>query len=197
MRVGVFEPSLFSFSTHRAWLEGYWLTTRPLSDGPGDMGWTIEETQKGIELNGMARSGSDGVPASWKGSDRRIPTKTTISTPRTSSADCRSTVWWKGAAAEQATKPYIDNSLTIGAFGYWGKASLGPDPAGLTPDNKFGMVGGDVNVFYDRFNLFGGVSGPARRTTLSGGARPRHQFHRLVRRTRCDGVPLAAPGHPL
>ena len=54
LRVGVLEPSLFSFSTHRAWLEGYWLTTRALSDAPGDMGWTIEETQKGFEFNGMA-----------------------------------------------------------------------------------------------------------------------------------------------
>ena len=49
-RVGVIEPGLFSFSTHRAWMEGYWFTTRPFSDG---MGWTLEETQKGIELNGM------------------------------------------------------------------------------------------------------------------------------------------------
>jgi len=55
MRVGVIEPSLFSFSTHRAWLEGYWFTTRALSTTTGDMGWTIEETQKGIELNGMAK----------------------------------------------------------------------------------------------------------------------------------------------
>ena len=58
-RVGVIEPSLFSFSTHRAWMEGYWFTTRPFSN---DMGWTFEETQKGIELNGML-SGRFGYSA--------------------------------------------------------------------------------------------------------------------------------------
>ena len=35
MRVGVIEPSLFSFSTHRSWLEGYWLTTRPVVRNSG------------------------------------------------------------------------------------------------------------------------------------------------------------------
>ncbi len=157
-RVGVIEPGLFSFSTHRAWMEGYWLTTRALSDAPGDMGWTIEETQKGIELNGMAagRFGwSAGIVEGFG--------------PAHSDKDFYLHATYKfgglpldgvvegNAASTGGSRPYIDNSLTIGAFGYWGNAALGPDSAGASPTNKFGMVGGDINAFYDRFNLFGGV----------------------------------------
>jgi hypothetical protein len=156
VRVGVFEPNLFSFSTHRAWLEGYWLTTRPLSSGEGDMGWTLEETQKGIELNGImaGRFGWSAGIVEGFGQAHTDKDYYLHATYKFGGFPLDGVV--QGSAPENNTKPYIDNSLTIGVFGYWGTASLGPDPAGLTPDNKFGMVGGDVNAFYDRCNLFGG-----------------------------------------
>jgi hypothetical protein len=157
VRVGVIEPSLFSFSTHRAWLEGYWLTTRPLSGGTGDMAWTIEETQKGIELNGISggRFGwsagiVEGFGPAHTDKDYYLHAAYKFGgLPLDGVVEANSSV--------SNTKPYVDNSLTIGAFGYWGKAVLGPDPGGLTPENKFGMVGGDINAYYDRYNLFGGV----------------------------------------
>ncbi len=157
LRVGVFEPGLFSFSTHRAWLEGYWLTTRPLSTGAGDMGWTIEETQKGIELNGIARGRfgwSAGIVEGF-GPAHTDKDYYLHATYKFGGMPLDGVV--EGTTPESNTKPYVDNSLTIGAFGYWGKAALGPDSTEMTPENTFGMVGGDVNVFYDRCNLFGGV----------------------------------------
>jgi len=152
MRVGVIEPSLFSFSTHRSWLEGYWLTTRPFSD---DMGWTIEETQKGIEFNGIVKgrlTWSAGVVESF-GSPH-------------SDKDFYGHVGYKfgglppdgvveGGAAPNNSQPFIDNSLTIGAFAYTGLATIGPDT--MQMDNRFTMFGGDVNAYYERFNLFGGI----------------------------------------
>lgn len=157
VRFGVFEPGLFSFSTHRAWLEGYWLTTRPLSTGSGDMGWTIEETQKGIELNGIARGRfgwSAGIVEGF-GPAHTDKDYYLHATYKFGGLPLDGVI--EGSTPESNTKPYVDNSLTIGAFGYWGKAALGPDSTGLTPENTFGMVGGDVNIFYDRCNLFGGV----------------------------------------
>ena len=156
-RVGVIEPGLFSFSTHRAWLEGYWLTTRPLSSEPGDMGWTIEETQKGIELNGIAmgRFGWSAGIVEGFGPAHTDKDYYLHATYKFGGFPLDGVV--EGSSAQSNTKPYVDNSLTIGAFGYWGKAALGPDPTGLTPENRFGMVGGDFNAFYDRYNLFGGV----------------------------------------
>jgi hypothetical protein len=157
MRVGVFEPSLFSFSTHRAWLEGYWLTTRALSTETGDMGWTIEETQKGIELNGISagRFGWSAGIVEGFGPAHTDKDYYVHATYKFGGFPLDGVV--QGDSLQSNTKPYVDNSLTIGAFGYWGNAALGPDPAGLTPENKFGMVGGDINLFYDRYNLFGGA----------------------------------------
>lgn len=156
-RVGVFEPGLFSFSTHRAWLEGYWLTTRPFSD---EMGWSIEETQKGVELNGVlgGRFGYNagvvegyGVVHSYKN--------------YLGHQDFFGHVTYKiaglpldGATTEgpnlNKPQPYIDNSLTLGAFVYRGRANIGPDGS---QSDGFTLGGGDVNAYYGRFNLLGGV----------------------------------------
>jgi hypothetical protein len=153
-RVGVIEPGLFSFSTHRAWMEDFWLTTRAFS---GDMDWTIEETQKGVELNGMAagRFGWNagivegfGAPHSGKDYYGHV-------TYKFGGLPLDGVV--QGGPAMDNPKPYFDNSVTVGAFGYAGKAELGPDPSGVVQENTFTMFGADVNAYYDRCNLFGGV----------------------------------------
>jgi hypothetical protein len=157
MRVGVIEPNLFSFSTHRAWMEDYWFTTRPISEETGDMGWTIEETQKGIEFNGMAtgRFGWSAGIVEGFGESHSDKDYYLHATYKFGGLPLDGVV--EGNATASNTQPYIDNSVTLGLFGYWGQASLGPDPANMIPDNKFGLVGGDFNVFYDRCNLFGGA----------------------------------------
>ena len=151
-RVGVFEPGLFSFSTHRAWMEGYWLTTRPFSD---DMGWTIEEFQKGIEVNGMLQSRfgySAGVVEGFGGlhNDKDYYAHITYKfngLPLDGITE--------GGPALNNPQPYIDNSLTLGGFIYHGNAQIGPDTSPQA--NGYTMAGGDVNAYYDRFNIFGGV----------------------------------------
>ncbi len=151
-RVGVFEPGLFSFSTHRAWMEGYWLTTRPFSN---DMGWTIEETQKGIELNGIARGRfgySAGIVEGF-GAPHADKDYYGHVTYKFGGLPLDGVV--EGGAAPNNPQPYMDNSLTIGAFAYAGKAVMGPDT--MLQENKFTMFGGDLNAYYDRLNLFGGI----------------------------------------
>jgi hypothetical protein len=152
VRLGAFEPGLFSFSTHRAWMEGYWLTTRSFSD---DMGWTIEEFQKGLEVNGMlqGRCGySAGIVEGFGGihSDKDYYAHLTYKFDGLPLDGVT-----EGGPALNNTQPYIDNSFTVGAFVYHGSASLGPDSMSQT--NKFTMAGGDLNVYYDRLNIFGGV----------------------------------------
>jgi hypothetical protein len=151
-RLGVIEPRLFSFSTHRSLLEGYWITERPFSD---DMGWTIEETQKGIEINGMARGRleydaglveSFGLPQSRKDFYGHLTYKF---------GGMRLDGITSGAGSSGPSQPYIDNSITFGAFGYSGGALIGT--ANSSQENDFTMFGGDVNAFWDRYNLYGGV----------------------------------------
>ena len=173
-RIGVFEPQLFSFSTHRAWMEGYWFTTRAIDDA--HMGWTLEEKLAGLEFNGMAVDGrlfySAGVVEGFG------PTLPSISTH--SDKDFYAHLAYKigGLPLDGVTtggpnlnnlQPYIDNSFTIGAFAYKGNAVIGldtsvglliPDSTRIMADqiNNFSVFGGDVNIWFDRFNLFGGLS---------------------------------------
>jgi len=167
-RIGVLEPQLFSFSTHRAWLEGYWFTTRAFDDN--HMKWTFEEKQSGIEANGMAADGrlfySAGVVEGFGAIH--------------SDKDYYGHVAYKfgGLPLDGVTaggpnlnnlQPYIDNSFTVGVFGYKGNAMIGADSSAalLVPDSthaianqasSFSVFGGDINIWYDRFNIFGGVS---------------------------------------
>ncbi len=152
-KVGVIEPGLFSFSTHRAWMEGYWFTTRAFSDS--GMAWTMEETQKGIELNGMfqGRFGYNvgivegfGNPHSDKDFYGHV-------TYKFAGLPLDGVV--QAGSVQNNSQPYMDNSLTLGAFVYAGQASLG-DP-GSPQMNSFTLYGGDFNGYYDRFNLFGGL----------------------------------------
>jgi hypothetical protein len=153
LRVGVIEPSLFSFSTHRAWMEGFWITTRPFSN---DMGWSFEETQKGLELNGML-SGRIGYSAGIVEGFGKVHSDKDYYAHLTYKVGGLPLdgVMKEGTALNNA-KPYIDNSLTLGAFVYSGSAVLGPDS--LLQNNSFTVFGGDVNAYYDRYNLFGGVT---------------------------------------
>lgn len=151
-RVGVIEPGLFSFSTHRAWMEGYWFTTRAFSDG---MGWTMEETQKGIELNGMlhGRFGYNAGIVEGFGNPHSDKDYYGHITYKFGGLPLDGVV--EGNGSQGASEPYIDNSLTLGAFAYAGQASL--DAGGTPQQNSFTLFGGDYNAFYGRCNLFGGI----------------------------------------
>ncbi|MDP4219199.1 MAG: hypothetical protein Q8916_04475 [Bacteroidota bacterium] len=174
-RIGVFEPQLFSFSTHRAWMEGYWLTTRAFGDADhhdDQMGWTLEEHLSGIEVNGMAADGrlfySAGIVEGFGPEGG----------PLHSDKDFYGHLSYKvgGLPLDGVTaggpnlnnlQPYVDNSFTIGAFVYGGNALLAADPSlpligdtvagSNNQTNTFTMFGGDINLWFDRFNLFGGI----------------------------------------
>lgn len=152
LRAGAFEPGLFSFSVHRAWMEGYWITTQPFSD---DMGWTVEEFQKGLEVNGMfgGRFGYNAGIVEGFGSLHSDKDFYAHLTYKIEGLPLDGVT--EGGPALNNPQPYIDNSITLGTFAYHGIASLGEEPT--TQGNGFTMAGGDINAYCDRFNLFGGV----------------------------------------
>jgi hypothetical protein len=152
-RVGVIEPGVFSFSTHRAWMEDYWITTRAFSD---DMGWTMEETQKGIELNGMCegRFGYSAGLVEGFGSPHSGKDYYLHATYKFGGLPLDGVV--QGSGASGPGLPGSETSLTLGAFVYRGSAVLGDGPT--TQGNNFTLVGGDANAYCGRFNLFGGVA---------------------------------------
>lgn len=154
LKIGKFEPGVFSFSNHRRISPAYGITTGKL----GDNKWSLESTQKGIEVNGVIGDGRLGynlglvegrknVANSQK--DYYVHLAYKISGMRLDGV-----VPEDAAVSQGASQPWQDNSFTIGGFVYSGSATLDGSSAGVPDVNdEFTMVGGDVNIWYDRLNV--------------------------------------------
>ncbi len=151
LKLGKFEPGVFSFSNHRRISPSYGITTATL----GDNMWSLESAQKGIELNGVVGDGRLGYNMGLVEGRKNVSN---------SQKDIYGHLNYKisgmrldGAVAEgaasptAATQPWQDNSIVIGGFAYKGTATLDP----TVEDDEFTMVGGDVNIWLDRLNLIG------------------------------------------
>ena len=122
IRLGKFEPGVFSFSNHRRISPGYGITTGTL----GDNQWSLEHAQKGIELNGVVAEGRLGYNAGLVEGRGNL---------ENSQKDVYGHLTYKfggmrldgvvpeAAASAGATQPWQDNSVTIGSFVYHGTAT--------------------------------------------------------------------------
>lgn len=154
LKLGKFEPGVFSFSNHKRISPMYGITTGTL----GDNAWSLESAQKGIEVNGVIAQGRLGYNVGLVEGRKNIAN---------SQKDVYGHLNYKiggmrldgvvpddAAASAAATNPWQDNSVAIGGFVYKGTATL--DPA--AENDEFTMFGGDVNIWYDRLNLIGAVA---------------------------------------
>ena len=149
LKVGKFEPGVFSFSNHRRLGPRYRITTTTL----GDNMWTMEAAQTGLELNGVIGKGRLGYNlglveghGNLDNSDKDYYVHATykIGGMRLDG------VIPENSASKGITQPWEDNSVTFGGFIYNGSALLTDD----LKDN-FTVLGGDINIFYGRINLLG------------------------------------------
>lgn len=149
LKLGKFEPGVFSFSNHRRISPAYGITTVTL----GDNMWSLESTQKGIEVNGVVGDGRLGYNVGLVEGRKNVANsqKDVFAHLNYKFGGMRlDGVTPEGAAASTAaTQPWQDNSIAVGGFVYGGTATL--DPA--VQDDEFTMFGGDVNVWYDRLNV--------------------------------------------
>jgi hypothetical protein len=158
VKVGKFEPGVFSFSNHRRISPRYGITTGTL----GDNQWSLEGAQKGIEINGVVGNGRLGYNAALVEGRGNLDN---------SQKDFYGHLTYKfngmrldGVAPENtgsagATQPWQDNSVTVGGFVYHGTATLDGSSAGTSNiDDEFTMFGADVNVWYDRLNVIAAVA---------------------------------------
>jgi hypothetical protein len=154
VKLGKFEPGVFSFSNHRRISPAYGITTGTL----GDNNWALEAAQKGIEMNGVVANGRLGYNAGLVEGRKNMPN---------SSKDVYGHLNYKiggmrqdgvvpegGAVSTAATQPWQDNSVAIGGFVYKGTATLDP----TIKDDDFTMFGGDVNIWYERLNFIAAVA---------------------------------------
>lgn len=175
LKIGQFEPGVFYFSNHRR------LGPRYLISGVkvGDNNWSLEPLQQGFELYGTSAQGRLGYNVGLvEGSGNIVNT----------AKDVYAHLTYKfgglrldGVAPEaskpfQKSKPWEDNSVIFGAFGYTGKAKLGESgeesgqggaplakttgilQQGATLNDNFQAFGADMQIYYGRWNLFGGYA---------------------------------------
>jgi len=163
VKLGKFEPGVLSFSNHRRISPVYGITTGTL----GENNWALEAAQKGIEVNGVVADGRLGYNVGLVEGRKNVAN---------SQKDYYGHLAYKiggmrldGAVSEKAsagpTQPWQDNSVQLGAFLYSGTATLadkdetkkvgGRDTTITYPgiDDSFQMVGGDINIWYDRLNV--------------------------------------------
>lgn len=149
LKVGKFEPGVLSFSNTRRISPLYGITTGVL----GDNMWSLEATQKGIEVNGIVGNGRLGYNIGLVEGRKNIAN---------SQKDFYGHLNYKiggmrldGVVSEDSvtsvgdSQPWQDNSVTIGGFVYKGSATL----SDTVKNDEFTMLGGDINIWYDRLNL--------------------------------------------
>lgn len=154
VKLGKFEPGVFSFSNHRRISPTYGITTGTL----GDNMWSLESAQKGIEVNGVIAKGRLGYNVGLVDGRKNI-----ANSPKDVYGHLNYKIGGmrldgvvpQGAiASAAATTPWQDNSVAVGGFVYRGTATLAPG----VEDDEFTMFGGDVNIWYDRLNLIAAVA---------------------------------------
>jgi hypothetical protein len=149
LRVGRFETGMANVSEHRGLFGDYWLLTRgagvradSLSGAGND--FAMEPAQQGFELTGTPGGrfgytagvveGTAGLPNDAKDFYGRAEYK--LGGLRLDGVESGE------PSALASPKPWLEKSLTVGAFGYLGKTLLGD--ATPEPEDKFYYAGGDL-----------------------------------------------------
>jgi len=158
VKLGKFEPGVFSFSNHRRISPKYGITTGTL----GENEWSLEGAQKGLEVNGVVANGRLAYNAGLVEGRGNL---------ENSQKDAYGHLTYKfggmrmdgvvpeGAASSGATEAWQDNSVTVGGFVYRGTATLDGSAASMPNlDDEFTMFGGDVNFWYDRLNVIAAIA---------------------------------------
>ncbi|MGB2867871.1 MAG: hypothetical protein WBD36_05430 [Bacteroidota bacterium] len=159
VKMGKFEPGIFSFSNLRRISPEYGITSKTL----GDNNWSLETAQKGVEVNGVIGDGRLGYNVGLVEGRKNLAN---------SDKDVYAHVNYKvggmrldgvvpsgTGASTGASQPWQDNSVTVGGFLYKGVATLDGSALSLANSiDEFTMIGGDINAWIDRLNLIGAVS---------------------------------------
>lgn len=147
-KVGSFEPGLMAISVHRSLLGGYYVTT---DKTVGDNGFTLEGAQQGIEIS--------GVPLDNGRFAYTLGVVEGTGNELNNEKDFYGRLEYKigglrldGVMSESdtTTKPWRDDSITLGVFGYIGFANVtnatATTAATQRQQDRFYLLGGDVDI---------------------------------------------------
>ena len=158
-RIGKLVPEFVAnghrgLATHHPWLS---------IKNVGDNKWTLLDSQKGIELNGII-AGRLGYDVGLVEGRNNLPN--TDKDPYIHLAYKLGGMRLDGVTKEgmvlNTSQPWRDNSITIDGFAYLGFANIEAVQADgktkLPQEDNFQMFGGDANLFFKDLNLLGGVA---------------------------------------
>ena len=160
LRVGAFDPTVFSFSTHRRLLEAEGYSILNGTDTAITNNWSLEAAQKGFELNGVAEEGqckynlglvegNGGVVNNHKDWYGHLAYK--LGGTR-----------FDGQGATSGEKPWRDDaapmgygldSLQFGAMYYSGIQEFANAAGGEDQQDKFTKRGADINAYMGDLNI--------------------------------------------
>jgi hypothetical protein len=152
LRLGRFDPTLWSFSNHRMLGFTPWMMSTRVRDNP----FTPLPTQTGFELGGVFASGRMDYALGLVegGGDRVNDFKDVYAHVGGKIGGLR----LDGKEADQVSaQPWRENSLELAAFGYLGQAALG-DPAVASQEDRFFLIGGNASALLRDFNLIAGAA---------------------------------------
>ena len=148
LKLGKFEPGVFSFSNARRISPEYGITTGKL----GDNEWSLESAQKGLELNGVVGDGRLGYNLGLvEGRKNLVNSQKDVYAHlnyKIGGMRLDGVVAGGFQTSLGATHPWQDNSVAIGGFLYKGTATLAEGV-----EDGFTTVGADVNAWVDRLNF--------------------------------------------
>ena len=146
-RVGRFETGMANVSEHRGLVGDYWMLTRGAgvrADSGAANDFSMEPAQQGFEVTGTPGGrfaytaglveGTAGVPNDAKDFYGRAEYK--LGGLRLDGVESGE------ASAMSSPQPWLEKSLTLGAFAYSGKTLL--SDAAQEPEDKFYYAGGDL-----------------------------------------------------
>lgn len=167
-RLGRFDPELWSFSNHRTLGFAPWMMVTPVLDNP----FTPHPAQSGFEATGVTGQGrfTYSVGVVEGGGDRVNTFKDVYSHIGVKIGGMRLDGLKVQSASAQAWR---EKSVQIGGFGYFGQSALG-DRDVASQEDRFFIVGGDVNAVWRDFNLI--LAGTFGRNQMPSLAEPNQSF---------------------
>ncbi|MHB8875651.1 MAG: hypothetical protein ACYC8T_18350 [Myxococcaceae bacterium] len=146
VKVGRFEPGIFSFTLHRMLGAAPWITTSTV----GDDRFSLDPAQLGLEASGVLGSGRVSYAAGVVDGSGNLLNSAKDLYGRAGVKLGGMRLDGVGGATE--SDPWREKSVQVGAFGYLGQSTLG-DRALATQEDHFWLAGGDVNVLFGDANL--------------------------------------------
>lgn len=148
-RVGRIEPGVFSFSGHRSLGPMPWITTATVGDNP----FALEPSQLGVEATGLVSGRGAWAAGVLEGAGLgNFPKEAYLRTSYKLGGMRLDGEPDSGELNLADPAPWREWSLHAGAFGYYGQTTLGV-PMVATQDDRFNLVGGDLNAQLRDANL--------------------------------------------